>query len=221
MTKGVVLWCSQKQLVDAAEAAERLMKAMRGLASEGHTVPGLLVGAAVMRPWEHYPSDDAWDRGSGYRYYYHAHPRQPRAEHGHFHVFHQASSQTVPTHLIGVAVGARGLPLRLFATNRWVTDELLQPAPQVLASLSRFRMTEPLLLKPVHIWLRALLAVFAPQIRELLRERDERIGAGRPRLLEDRRIGVLSERRVSLTRQVKIIHRLLKPVTAVSLPEKN
>lgn len=180
------------------------------LARKGVTVPGLLVGAAAVTHWAHFPADDAVDEARRYRYYYHAHPRCPQGEHGHFHVFRHTGAKRSPTHLLGVAVSAHGLPLRLFTTNRWVTDEHLLPAAAVIGHLRRFRMERPARLKPVHRWLKALVTLYSPTIDKLLRARDARIRSGRPGFLEDRRIEVLSSCPISLEKQVKSIERLLE-----------
>jgi hypothetical protein len=202
-------WASRHELRAAADAAERLIAVMLALAAERRTLPGLLVGDAVPAPWNHYPRNDARDPASGYRHYYHIHQRRPAREHGHFHLFAQARGCAEVTHLLAVAVDGHGRPLRLFTTNRWVTDETLQPAPRVLALLSRFRMRRPARLQPVHDWLEALPALFAPQIRDLLTARDARIRSGRPGLLDDRRIQILSQCNVSLNRHVAQVQREL------------
>ncbi len=207
-------WASERELIGAARACAQLIAAMQGLALSGQTVPGLLIGAGAATHWTHYPADDAHDPASGFRYYYHVHPRTRHPEHGHFHVFHHGRGQAQPTHLLGAAVDRLGMPVRVFATNRWVTDEQVQPATRVWQRLRRLHMTRPPRLQPVHDWIAALALAFAPQIRALLAERDERIRTGRAGLLEDRRIAVLSARRISLHRQARWIDRLLPPAAS-------
>ena len=106
-----------------------------------------------MTEWGHYPSDDAYDADSGYRWYYHAHPDAQRGdEHGHFHVFARAATAGY-THLVGLSVSAAGLPLRAFTTNPWVTNEVYAPAGRVLRRLQQFSMRKPAALVLVHRWL--------------------------------------------------------------------
>lgn len=186
---------------------------MLNLAEGGRTLPGLLVGRAAPVPWNHYPARDARDRAAGYRYYYHSHPdsrggRLP-AEHGHLHLFAQARGQSAVTHLLAISMDGHGRPARLFTTNRWVTDERLQPGPAVLKLLQRFHMKQPARLGAVHQWLSAVLRLFVPQIRELLGERDVRLRESQPGFTEDRRREVLSQRLVSLDHQVAAIQHQL------------
>jgi hypothetical protein len=74
-------------------------------------------------------------------------PGAVQAEHGHFHLFAQLGKddRQIPryTHLLGIAVDARGLPLRLFTTNRWVTDETWLPAPSVLGMVRQVLRAAP------------------------------------------------------------------------------
>ncbi|MEQ1437780.1 hypothetical protein AAG565_00320 [Fontimonas sp. SYSU GA230001] len=210
MRAATVEWESRRALTGAARAAAQLMDITTRLARRGTTVPGLLVGDAPVTHWTHYPAADAVDEAHRYRYYYHTHPRCPRGEHGHFHLFRHTGPERAATHLLGIAVNPVGLPLRLFTTNRWVTDERLQSAPVVLGHLQRFRMERPRRLLPVHRWLRALVTLFAPTIARVVHARDARIARARPGFLEDRRTEVLSDARISLEQQVRRIERLLQ-----------
>lgn len=92
--------------------------------------------------WHQYGTvgDMPADGGVGaLHFYYHAHrtPGASSAEHGHFHLFAPlgATGGDAPryTHLLAIGVDARGMPLRLFTTNRWVTDETWLPAERVIA----------------------------------------------------------------------------------------
>lgn len=204
-------WQSPHELRSAARAAETLMSLTRRAAQNGQTIAGLVLGTRAPVCWAHYPERDACDPVRGYRYYYHTHPRRPLREHGHFHLFRQRTPDAAVTHLLAVAVDHRGLPLRLFTPNRWVTDEQLQPADHVLRHLRRFRMDRPGRLHVVNAWLRALVTLFWPQVRAVLHARDERIRRGRPNLLDDRRSEVLSAQRVSLPAQIRLIQTRVSP----------
>lgn len=166
--------------------------------------------------WHQYGAvgDMPADGGAGaLHFYYHAHrtPGASSAEHGHFHLFAPlgATGGDAPryTHLLAIGVDARGMPLRLFTTNRWVTDETWLPAERVIALIEAVAAAPAAGADPLEAWLRAQLGVFAPQIAALLRHRDRRVaarlqGGRRPGLLEDRRMHVLSHCRISVERQL-------------------
>lgn len=145
-------------------------------------------------------------------YYYHCHDARetPRDEHGHFHVFARNADGS-HTHLVGLGVDASGWPMRLFTTNRWVTDEAWASAPDVLVLADRVvRSHRPA--DALGRWLFAQLDLFRPQIEVLLRRRDARLralrrGRARERLFEDRRVRVLSQCRVSLPQQIAVVER--------------
>lgn len=150
--------------------------------------------------WAHYPEDDARDRLTRSRYYYHVHEpgeRDPR-EHGHFHLFlhrTQMDDSAVPlaapadgeeaaalmVHIAGLSIDRQGLPIAWFTTNRWVTDEFLYPAATLAAHIDRFNVDscgeDPL----VDRFLTAMVALYRDELSELLAGRDRRLaelGAG-------------------------------------------
>jgi len=181
-------------------------------ASEQSSAPArLLNGTQGFVEWVHYPQAEAIDPHSGWRFYYHAHPPAQRlnSEHGHFHVFappptvHGATVSASVSHLVAISVTARGLPLRLFTTNRWVTDEIWQPADRLakFVSAPSLHGAEP---HDVGRWLDNLIILFAEEIVLLLRARDARIAASRSRApFEDRRLRIPSQRRIDLTRRLR------------------
>ncbi|TJY64834.1 hypothetical protein E4T66_00915 [Sinimarinibacterium sp. CAU 1509] len=201
--------CGTDELERSAAAAARLTQQMVRMARLGRSILNELADpAAAPKIWQHLPEGDAHDPRSGYRYYYHCHPGHgaTRAEHGHFHVFADADRAGGVTHLAAIGVDAHGLPLRLFTTNRWITDECWKPAGKVLDLIDGFVLRAPQGLKRVHAWLSALLQVFRPQLRWLLRARDQRLrelrgGQPRPGLFDDRRVTILSQFHVSLAQQ--------------------
>lgn len=194
----------------ARRAARAVLAGMQAMACEGRTPVTALVDDETPGVLKQYP-EAAPVEGRGLFYYYHCHDARetPRGEHGHFHLFARNRDGS-HTHLVGVAVDGSGWPLRLFTTNRWVTDEALAPAPRVLAladQAARLRQRDPL-----ARWLLALLVLFRPQLGALLRQRDARLralrrGRHRDRLFEDRRVRVLSQCRVSLPGQVAALER--------------
>jgi hypothetical protein len=186
------------------------------LARAGRTILGELADpAAAPHVWQHLPEGDAHDRRSGFRYYYHCHAghgARPE-EHGHFHVFADAAVAGEVTHLVAIGVDAYGRPLRLFTTNRWITDECWQSAATVMRLIDDFVMHAPQALRRVHAWLRTLFQVFRPQLRWLLHARDRRLRELRgdrslPALFDDRRVTILSQSDVSLERQAQALDAL-------------
>ncbi len=161
----------------------------------------LLAGEGGFVEWAHYPHQDATDPVSGWRFYYHTHnqTQRPRAEHGQFHIFVPAPGGQF-SHLIALSVDEKGLPLRLFTTNRWVTGECWQPAAALIAQLA-----EPALghaaPRDVGQWLAALLRLYHDEIAALLHARDARLGNA-PARLEDRRLRLPSRRRITLAHKL-------------------
>lgn len=190
------------------ESLAQLMTLMQDLASEGRSVLGELMGAGTQPlAYAHHPADDAHDAHSGYRWYYHSHAASGRTpgEHGHFHLFRDDRDGDRVTHLVAIAVDARGWPLALVAPNAWVTDEAWAPASAVLRWIAEFEVLEPPALHRVHAWLALMLRAFAPQLRDLLLARDARILAlrrsSRSVVLEDRRVAVLARCKIDLLDQ--------------------
>jgi hypothetical protein len=214
---------SAAELERLAAAAEAVLDCHRVLAKTGHNVVGeVLRGEGEFVEWTHYPADDAYDPETHCQYYYHAHPAGDRAapEHGHFHLFvrpkgmpagvRPAPGQTLPpgdndalSHVIAISMDAYGRPMRLFATNRWVTGETWYAAPDVvrLADAFRIDIARPNLV--VGRWLTALVALYRREIAGLLAERDARIADWRrdhPELdvFEDRRLEIAAIRDISI-----------------------
>ena len=180
------------------KAGQELAQRMLAWARDGHSAPELLLGdSRGFVEWAHYPQPDAVDPESGCRFYYHTHvaSQRLREEHGHFHVFVPAEGGLF-THWIGVTLDRRGLPLRLFTTNRWVTDEQWRDAAQLAGHGPRLRGAPP---REVGAWLEDLLCVYADEVAELQRERDLRM-CGRD--LDDRRLRIPSQCRVDLLRRL-------------------
>lgn len=198
-------------------AADAVVRQIAAWAEGGASGPSRLLGpTGEFVEWAHYPQPDAISPVTGWRFYYHAHAARQRlgGEHGHFHVFVPPPRGKAMagrfSHLVGISVDARGLPLRLFTTNRWVTDEVWQAAGALERQLRRpgLRGAEP---ADVARWLDDLLVLFADDIVSLLRARDRRMmgpaAAIDPRRLEDHRLRLPSQRRVSLARRVAMLDR--------------
>ena len=195
------------------DGARRLVELLGEFAADGATPLGMALGADVPHAWQQYARNDETSRQAGdWFFYYHSHDRSMHGEHGHFHVFRRLPGQAAAdgkeryAHLIGIGVDARGLPRRLFTTNRWVTNESWRGARDGIHALERIVAARSPATSPLLAWLRELLAVFAPQIALLLAHRDRRVAAhGGTRVLEDRRMCVLSECTVSLETQMMAI----------------
>ncbi len=172
------------------EAAIEVAEGQRVLAKAGLNVVGeLLRGHDTFYEDDHYPTGDVFDGETGSQYYYHAH-RGIELEHGHFHTFLRgpgllgagadvtaAQADSVPghddlVHLVGVSMDPWGFPMALFATNQWVTGESWLPAVELDPLLPNFAIDHAWPSWPVNRWITGLLALFRPQLRALLAQRD-------------------------------------------------
>ena len=195
-------------------AARELMAVQAGYASKGIALcQAALCGAGKFVEWAHYPADDCSDPDSGFEFYYHAHTRDEMSadEHGHFHVFRRDPRKARAFfHVIGVSLNARGMPVKLFTTNTWVTGETMAPASRVANAARQFRVKAHGRVAPIARWLTALIQRHAAEIADLARERDEKLdrlaSAGRTRnvLQQDRRVRVLSQRRVNVLKKLNL-----------------
>ncbi len=113
------------------------------------------------------------------------------------------------SHLVAISMNERGLPIRLFTTNRWVTGETWYAASDVVRLLDRFTID---LVRPswaLNRWIGAMFVLFQPQMAELLRARDNAIMVwrrrhrGRVHVFEDRRLEVTSSLDIDLEEQVR------------------
>lgn len=212
------------QRARARAAADALIVCLHKFVGAGQAPLSAAVGQTeTPQIWRHYQPAEAMaidGRPGALHYYYHAHPTPGAhtAEHGHFHLFAQlgADGEGVAryTHLIAIGVDARGLPIRLFTTNRWVTDETWLPADRLIGLVEQIAHCRVRRSDPIDAWLRAQLGVFAPQVIGLLRYRDRRMRArrqdgGRPGLFEDRRMHVVSQCLVSVERQLTALDHVI------------
>jgi len=116
------------------------------------------------------------------------------------------------SHLIAIAIDARGEPIRLFTTNRWVTGETWYRAEDVVKMLDRFVIAGGGPSVIVNRWITAIVELFRPQIAALLRARDETVMAWRRRrrthVLEDPRLEITSSLDIELDTQLAIVARV-------------
>lgn len=180
--------------METIEAAHVVIDAITQMAAEGRPLMQRILPEADVHWWEHYPDDDARDEHTRSRWYYHVHApgnRDP-AEHGHFHLFlHRtqmedgASPIAQPakgeealafvTHIAGLSIDHQGVPMHWFATNRWVTDEFMYPAPVMIAHLDKYDVDHTAEDKTVNRFLTAMVALYREDIADMLNERDRRL----------------------------------------------
>lgn len=151
---------------------------------------------AAMRQWDHYPAQDILSPATGARAFYHAHPPGEcvGGEHGHFHLSLARAVMPDPAapliappdrapapgdtvHVVALSIDPAGLPCGMFTVNRWVTDEWLFAAADVLAALDRFDLTRAAGDPLVNAWLTAMVRLCRPLIGPLLIVRDHRLRA--------------------------------------------
>ncbi|MFO7629897.1 MAG: hypothetical protein R6W06_10370 [Prochlorococcaceae cyanobacterium] len=151
-------------------------------------------GDGVVLAENHYPEDDWRDPLSGGQAYYHCH--RPGAEHGHLHLFMPAEPGAELTHLLGIGLDPRGLPLSLFTVNRWVASDAWLPAAPSLALVRRFSLVASDADPRFSSWLEQFLRFYAPVIETLLLERDRALAAKDDSLeqaLENRHLEIPSQ----------------------------
>jgi hypothetical protein len=186
-------------------AAQELASIQMKYAKSGRTLnEAALCGARDFIEWQHYPNNDLADKHSGYEFYYHAHSadEMPKGERGHFHVIKRHAKSF--HHLVGIALDQKGLPVRLFTTNQWVTGEEMADSNLVMQSVVEFQMDITGRMAPVSKWIGALMQLFQPEIKELIKERDQEIAllvtrfGDREDVLNSREHHVLSECKIDL-----------------------
>lgn len=186
-------------------AAQALANIQMRYAETGRTLnEAALCGANDFIEWQHYPSNDLVDEQSGYEFYYHAHSadEMPNGEHGHFHVIKRDEKSF--HHLIGISLDQKGLPVRLFTTNQWVTGEEMANSDIVIKLTKEFQVTTKGRMAPVSNWIGALIQLFAAEIEGLLLERDQKIArlveeqGNRELVLNSKKHHVLSECKIDL-----------------------
>lgn len=214
---------------EAIECAAALAERGRNPATE------VLNGVGTVEEWAHFPAGDIIDPATHSQFYYHAHAASERAsgEHGHFHTFVRPkflcpdrspmaiadSAASLPdttwvTHLVGISIDERGHPIRLFTTNRWVTDEVWYDAETVIAMLNRFDVTVEQPSADLNRWVSAMIRLFQPQIAALLRERDAviaqwRIDYPERDVFEDRQLQIISQVPIDFMSQIRALEMAL------------
>jgi len=191
---------------DDAECAARsaLARQLR-LARQGRSMLYPFIGrSARFEVWEHYPRNDVVDDSGRWQFYFHAHDRTENdsarhpQEHGHIHLFRR-SPQGRLTHVAGLALDARGLPLCWFATNQWVTGERWQDAGALVRHLPgiELRLRGPL--AGAGLWLADMVRFYAQPLQNMIEQRDAALARhcarhrqSREQAWADRRVSVWS-----------------------------
>lgn len=211
------------------QGAEQLIEAQRTLSKGGVNVVGeCLKGQGTFFELEHYPKGDVYDSGSFAQYYYHAH-REDRDEHGHFHTFMRAggmpegarpveydgdvkwqTGSEAISHIISISMNGPGLPIGLFATNRWVTGETWYNWNDVVAMLANWQIDHAYPNLAVNHWITGMIKLFRPQIVALLEHRDAVVDAWKQQhpendVFEDRQLEVTGEYDISIEEQYKLV----------------
>ena len=210
------------QLETMHAAGHEILECYRVLHKAGLNIVGeVLRGTGTFYEYNHYPEDDVFDADTHAQYYYHAH-RGLAGEHGHFHTFlrragmpHGARPLDAPhsepwpqgddalAHLAAIAMDGYGIPIGLFAPNRWVADDTWYEAPKLIAMLDRFRIDHAFPSWPVNRWISAMLVLFRPHLELILGERDRVVAAWREALpdedvFERRDLEILAQMPVSV-----------------------
>lgn len=223
---------SREELEAMAEAGQEIVEIHRILAKTGDNIVGeLLKGHETFYEWDHYPPGDVYDRETHGQYYYHAHPPEQRfeGEHGHFHTFIRPrgmppgikpapvpgykapeDSDDALSHLVAISMTSKGVPFRLFTVNRWVTGEVWYTAADVTTLLDHFKIDHAQPSWPVNRWITALVALFKPQIADLLAARDQSVAKWAEQhpkgdVFEDRDLEVTSFLDISVEDQVRAV----------------
>jgi hypothetical protein len=183
-----------------------------------HLLAPILQGASPTQ-WEHYPGDDAISVDRRYQWYYHSHSPADRpgsTEHGHFHLFARVegaaehvdasaernflsglgepASEAATRHLLCVGMSPLGVPISLFAVNRWVTGDLLLSRPSTLALLESMILDTGY--PAIDAVLTGLAELYRTEIRTLMSQRNQSLrarAAKGPGTLDDPDVEVLSE----------------------------
>lgn len=226
---------STEELEQMRDAGELVRECYRVLAKTGDNVVGeILKGEETFYEWNHYPDGDVYDGVTHSQFYYHAHEAGDRpGEHGHFHTFLRPDGMPpgiapapvddyeppedpddALSHIVAISMDPKGFPIKLFTTNRWVTDEIWYTAPDVCRLLYCFDIDHTQPSWPVNIWITNMLILFRPHIKEMIYARDAAIEARRKahpdsNVFEDRELEVTSEMPVDVDEQLVKVQQAL------------
>ncbi len=193
-------------MTDAAPLAmQSALRRQLVLARKSRSILFPFIGrSAPFQAWQHYPKNDATDRSGAWQFYYHAHHASHESgaphpqEHGHIHLFRRVMQGQL-SHVAGLSLDARGIPLTWFACNQWVTGERWKGAASMGHGLESLRLEVRGPLAGVALWLSDLVRAYARPLRAMLLARDAALGrycqqqqVSTRRALQERSIAVWS-----------------------------
>ncbi len=193
-----------ERLALMAEAANRIIGYNVEFETAGVTsVSALLPAGTQLFEWSHFPEGDCKDGRTGCQFFYHVHPKLEQwEEHGHFHLFgpnRDANGEAGGlSHLVAISVDWNSQPVRLFTTNRWVTDEIWADGAAAFAMQKAFSIDGRGMPGLVGRWLTDLNVLYNPQIEALLMARNSEIerrlgkSLSRDAVFEDRQLECVS-----------------------------
>jgi hypothetical protein len=220
-----------KRLRMMLAAGEDVLEVFRVLTRTDDNVVGeVLRHQGTFFEWDHYPKGDVYDRKSHSQYFYHAHTiggRDP--EHGHFHTFVRAkgmprgmkpvnrpdrsqwpSGNDALSHIVGISMDAKGLPIHLFTTNRWVTGEAWYKARDVIKMIGLYTIDHAQPSWPTNRWVSGMVRLFWPQIILLIQARDLSVEAWEKQnpkqdVFEDRSLEITSQADIDIDVQIAAV----------------
>ena len=216
-------------------ALQAIPRAEQRLHAVGSNLLKTTLAGARIRAYDHYPEDDVRDYRTHSQFFFHAHPDRA-GEAGHFHLFMRKAAvpaamrrRRVPVvspagqdgtgmvHLGAISLDRRGVPIRLFTTNLWVTGGDFYFAGDTLRLLERFAVTVRKPSSAVNAWVSAMVRVFHGHFALLLERRDQVMAAWAERhpgsnVFETRRLEITSVMRIDVEQQLALMTR------AVSMP---
>jgi Domain of unknown function (DUF6969) len=225
---------TEDQLIAMHEAGAEVLECFRVLAkAKSNTVAEVLRNQGEFLQWDHFPKGDVVDWESHSQYYYHAHTKAGRpGEHGHFHTFmrykgmskklkpmaleipQEDNDDRIGSHLIGISMDKKGFPIKLFTTNRWITDETWYTGEEVISMLGDFEIDHTYPSWATNRWLTGMVRLFRAQIEDLILKRDKKIKMWQKKhpgkdVFEDRDLEVLSQCKVSVEEQIRGLEKAL------------
>ncbi len=227
---------SAEQIESLLEAGTKLTENLRLLDKSGENLVGrCLAHQGTFYEEEHYPQGDVFDGETHSQYYYHAH-RPESGEHGHFHTFLRSAGMpgnTKPvryrgkakrptgkaalSHIVAISMNRPGLPIGMFTTNRWVTDESFYSSQDVIGMMSRFSIEQSYPCLATNRSITAIVKLFRPQIEALLNKRDEVVDGWRAKhpdrdVYEDRELEITSIVEINIERQIAGLRKALRAI---------
>lgn len=179
--------------LEPKEAAEIVVETIMKMAEEAKPLMTRILPEDDIKFWEHYPDNDAIDKFTTSRWYYHVHAdgQRDKDEHGHFHLFldqsqldniigawsepaSQKKKRANVVHVAALSIDHSGIPRKWMITNRWITDEWLYPAEKVIAAIPKFNVDKTPQDKTANRFITAMVALYRDEIAELLHKRDEK-----------------------------------------------